>query len=118
MKRLTFSLIIISGFLCFAQTVNTITITIPSDIATAYFNASAAEYAIVKNQTAKYGRALTEDTVPSTMEGSLKAEIATLIADKVQHYSPKDLPAKQNGETDLQQRNIYQAQVKANIIVK
>jgi hypothetical protein len=118
LKHLGIALAILILGLCFAQTTNTLTVTIPADVATAFGHAHAAEYAANKNRATQFGLTLTDDIAPSTAQALLLAEIATMIADKVQRYSPADLPARQGAESDITLRNRYQAQIKSKITVK
>ena len=116
MKRLGFT--IAGGVLLFAQTTGTMTVTVPSDIATAFGRAHQAQYAQNQQRALKLNRALTEESDPSTVPAALAAEIATVIADKVLAYSPSDAPAKQANESDTDRRNRYQSQIRSKITVK
>jgi hypothetical protein len=117
-KRLGISLALLAALLCFAQTTNTLTVTIPSDVATDLAHAHTAEYADIKSRVSKLSQTLNEDTAPSTVQAMLQAGVASVIADKVQRYSPSDLPARQSGESDTALRNRYQAQVRSKLTVK
>jgi hypothetical protein len=118
MKRIGIILAVCLLGLCFAQTTNTITITIPADLAGVLTRAHAAEYAANKSRAAKFIQTLTEDIAPSTVQGMVRADVATIIADKVRLYSPADLPARKSGESDIELRNRYQAEVKSKLTVK
>ena len=118
MKRLATTLALVALGLCLAQTTGTLTVTIPSDVATALAHAHAAQYAEIRTRAGKTLQTVDEASAPSTVQGMLGAEIATIIAIKVQRYSPRDLPSKQPGESDSSQYNRYQSSVRSQITVK
>lgn len=118
MKRFRFCVLLLAGILLFAQTPGAMTVTIPADVLAILSRAHLAEYQINQKRAAKLSQKLTEDANPSTIQGMIQADLATIIVDKVQRFSPADLPAKQTGESDADQRNRYHAQMKSKIVVR
>lgn len=118
MKRIGITISLLAAVLCFAQNTDTLTVTIPADVVSAFSKAVAKEHASETARTSHRGRVLTEEDLPSTAESALRAAAATVIADKVARYSADSLPTKLPGETDTDQRNRYQALLKAAITVK
>ena len=118
MKYILRVLVLLGMVFAFAQTTNTLTVTIPSDVATAFAHAHAARYAEIKQRASKLTQPLTEENNPSTPQAAMDAEIATMIADLVLHYSPSDAPSKQANESDTDRRNRYQQQIRSKITVK
>jgi hypothetical protein len=110
MKRIL--LYVALGMLCFAQ--GSITITVPSDIATKYGHAQNAEAQSLKQQAQRLSLPAPESASASS---DLASHLATVICDAILKYSPADAPARKSGESEMDYRNRFQQEIRSKISV-